>query len=59
MKPKSIRHLTKKEDPTKSRGCAFVEFDDHTQMETALRLFHHSIFNDGLSPGRKINVELT
>jgi nucleolar protein 6 len=54
VKPKSIRHLTKKEDPTKSRGCAFVEFDDYTQMESALRLFHHSLFE-----GRKINVELT
>jgi len=59
VKPKSIRHLTKKEDPSKSKGCAFVEFDDYTQMETALRLFHHSVFNDGLGPGRKINVELT
>jgi hypothetical protein len=28
-------------------------------MKTCLKLFHHSMFDDGLSAPRKINVELT
>ena len=28
-------------------------------MKTCLQLFHHSTFDDGLSPARKVNVELT
>ncbi len=28
-------------------------------MKTCLKLFHHSDFNDGISPVRKINVDLT
>jgi len=28
-------------------------------MKTCLKLFHHSMFDDGVSPPRKINVELT
>ena len=28
-------------------------------MSTCLEMFHHSMFDDGLSPARKINVELT
>jgi len=28
-------------------------------MKTCLKLFHHSMFDDGISPPRKINVELT
>lgn len=28
-------------------------------MKTCLKLYHHSIFDDGVSPPRKINVELT
>jgi nucleolar protein 6 len=59
VKPKSVRHLTQKDDPSKSKGCAFVEFDGYDHMKTALRLFHHSNFEDGQSPPRKINVELT
>ncbi|CAG8982952.1 hypothetical protein HYALB_00003530 [Hymenoscyphus albidus] len=59
VKPKSVRCLTQKEDPTKCKGCAFVEFDGYDHMKTCLKLFHHSMFNDGISPERKINVELT
>jgi nucleolar protein 6 len=57
--PSSIRNLTKKDDPTKSKGCAFVEFANYDHMKTCLKTFHHSMFNDGISPARKINVELT
>ncbi|KAI9819390.1 MAG: hypothetical protein M1826_001139 [Phylliscum demangeonii] len=58
--PTSVRHLTHKEDPSKSKGQAFLEFDGHGNMETCLRKFHHSRFAaDGNEPGRKINVELT
>ncbi|TVY48119.1 putative RNA-binding protein [Lachnellula occidentalis] len=59
VKPKSVRLLTKKEKPTESKGCAFVEFDGYDHMKTCLKLFHHSMFDDGVSPSRKINVELT
>lgn len=57
--PQSVRHLTKKEDPTKSKGCAFVEFAGYDHMKTCLKLMHHSTFDDGKSAPRKINVELT
>ncbi|KAH8667428.1 hypothetical protein BGZ60DRAFT_528730 [Tricladium varicosporioides] len=59
VKPKSIRALTQKDDPTKSKGCAFIEFDGYDHMKTCLKLLHHSVFDDGISPARKINVELT
>lgn len=59
VKPKSVRLLTKKEKPTESKGCAFVEFDGYDRMKTCLKLLHHSTFDDGISPARKINVELT
>ena len=41
------------------RGFAFIEFDNYDRMKTALKLMHHSEFNDGISKPRKINVELT
>ena len=59
VKPISVRALTKKDDPTKSKGIAFVEFDGYDHMKTCLKLLHHSMFDDGLSAPRKINVELT
>lgn len=59
MKPTSIRNITEKENPAKSKGYAFVEFEGYDHMKTCLKLFHHSTFDDGLSPPRKINVELT
>jgi nucleolar protein 6 len=55
----SVRALTQKDNPTKSKGIAFVEFEGYDHMKTCLKLFHHSMFDDGLSPARKINVELT
>ncbi|RFU28133.1 hypothetical protein B7463_g8190, partial [Scytalidium lignicola] len=59
VKPTEVRHLTQKDDPTKSKGCAFVEFEGYDHMKTCLKLYHHSMFDDGISPPRKINVELT
>ncbi|TAQ88193.1 hypothetical protein B7494_g3509 [Chlorociboria aeruginascens] len=59
VKPKSVRHLTQKDEPTKSKGAAFVEFHGYDSMKTCLKLFHHSTFDDGVSPPRKINVELS
>jgi len=59
VKPISVRHLTQKDNPTKSKGCAFVEFEGYDHMKTCLKLFHHSTFDDGVSQPRKINVELT
>ncbi len=57
--PKSIRHLTEKHDPEKSKGCAFLEFEGYDHMKACLKSFHHTIFDNGISPPRKINVELT
>ena len=58
LRPRSIRHRTVLETG-KSKGFAFLEFDGYDRMKTCLQLFHHSTFDDGLSPPRKINVELT
>jgi nucleolar protein 6 len=57
--PKSIRHLTKKDEPEKSKGCAFLEFEGYDHMKACLKSFHHSMFDDGISAPRKINVELS
>ncbi|OAF61200.1 hypothetical protein VC83_02334 [Pseudogymnoascus destructans] len=57
--PISVRNLTQKDDPTKSKGCAFVEFEGYDHMKTCLKTYHHSEFDDGKSTARKINVELT
>ncbi|KAL9116313.1 MAG: hypothetical protein Q9187_007162 [Circinaria calcarea] len=58
VQPTSVRHRTTK-DTGKSKGFAFLEFGGYDRMKTCLKLFHHSIFDDGLSPARKVNVELT
>lgn len=59
VKPASVRHLTEKENPTKSRGCAFLEFEGYDHMKTCLKQFHQSTFDDSISAPRKVNVELT
>lgn len=54
LKPASVRLLTQRDDPTQSRGIAFVEFDHYSRMRTCLAKFHHTELG-----GRRINVELT
>ena len=56
--PSSIRHSTSKETQ-QSKGFAFLEFDAADRMKTCIRLYHHSHFDDGQSPARRLNVELT
>lgn len=56
--PPSVRLLTPKastagKQPTKSKGCAFLEFSNRKALQQALEL-HHSKLD-----GRVINVELT
>ena len=58
VRPRSVRHRTQK-DTDKSKGFAFLEFDAYDRMKTCLKSYHHSNFDDGKSPSRKINVELT
>lgn len=58
IQPMSVRHNTDKATG-KSRGFAFLEFDAYDRMKTCLKLYHHSLFEDGKTEGRKINVELT
>ncbi|KAJ5152964.1 uncharacterized protein N7482_009442 [Penicillium canariense] len=57
--PANIRVATKKEAPSKCRGFAFIEFDNYDRMKTCLKLYHHSMFDDGKYPPRRMNVELT
>lgn len=54
MRPSSVRLLTERADPTRSRGVAFVEFAHAAQMRACLAKFHHTEL-----AGRRINVELT
>lgn len=72
--PSSVRHSTDK-GTGKSKGFAFLEFDNYDKMKTCLKLYHHSIFDpEGKDTagaddnaetagkkrkGRRINVELT
>lgn len=56
--PASVRVATEK-GSSKCRGFAFIEFDHYDRMKTCLKLYHHSQFDDGKSPARRINVELT
>ncbi|KAL2000131.1 hypothetical protein VTN02DRAFT_3518 [Thermoascus thermophilus] len=57
--PSSVRLATEKGSSAKCRGFAFLEFDHYDRMKTCLKLYHHSSFDDGKSPARRINVELT
>ncbi|KAK0656463.1 hypothetical protein B0T16DRAFT_310868, partial [Cercophora newfieldiana] len=59
VQPISVRLLTERDNLSKSRGIAFVEFAGYDTMKTCLEKFHHTEFNDGKSAPRKINVELT
>ncbi|KAI9795473.1 MAG: hypothetical protein M1833_007003 [Piccolia ochrophora] len=59
VRPSSVRHRTHRDEPTKSKGFAFVDFDAHDRMQACLKLLHHSRFDDGISPARKINIELS
>ncbi|KAI4258873.1 MAG: hypothetical protein LQ352_000986 [Teloschistes flavicans] len=56
--PLSVRHRCDK-DSGRSKGFAFLEFHDFDRMKTCLKALHHSSFEDGISPARMINVELT
>ncbi|KIW15992.1 hypothetical protein PV08_06043 [Exophiala spinifera] len=72
LAPTSVRMSTDK-STGRSKGFAFLEFDDYDKMKTCLKLYHHSIFDpqrqssaeakdvlsDEKSKGRRINVELT
>ncbi|KAL2112807.1 hypothetical protein VUR80DRAFT_6378 [Thermomyces stellatus] len=59
LHPTSVRCLNKRDDPTKCRGCAFVEFSSSKSIRTCLDKWHHSTFDDGISKARKINIEMT
>ncbi|KAL8798165.1 MAG: hypothetical protein Q9182_006896 [Xanthomendoza sp. 2 TL-2023] len=58
IKPASIRHRHER-ITGKSKGFAFLEFDNYDRLRTCLKTFHQSKFDDGLSPARMVNVELT
>lgn len=59
LHPSSVRLLTERDNPTKSRGIAFVEFGHFSHMKTCLAKFHHTEFTDARGQTRRINVELT
>ncbi|KZZ96886.1 RNA binding protein [Ascosphaera apis ARSEF 7405] len=58
IRPTQVRLATEK-DSKKSRGFAFVEFDNYDRMKTCLKLYHHSLLDDGKGNSRKINCELS
>ncbi|MCJ1411985.1 hypothetical protein MMC19_006077 [Ptychographa xylographoides] len=58
VQPSAVRYRISK-DTGKSKGFAFLEFDNYDRMKTCLQKYHHSNFDDGHSPARSINVELT
>lgn len=59
LSPIAVRCLKNKDDDNPCRGIAFVEFGKVWHQRTCLDKFHHSMFEDGVSPARRINVELT
>ena len=59
LSPIAVRCLKDKNSDKPCRGIAFVEFGKVWHMRTCLDKFHHSMFEDGVSAGRRINVELT
>ncbi|KAJ4147519.1 hypothetical protein LMH87_002031 [Akanthomyces muscarius] len=60
LSPIAVRCLTNKGDTKHTcKGIAFVEFAHVFQQRTCLDKFHHSMFDDGQSEARKINVELS
>ena len=58
LKPMSVRHLHDKTSG-KSKGYAFLEFNDYDRLKTCLKISHQSVFDDNISPPRLLNVELT
>ena len=69
LEPYTLRHRT---DPQtkKSKGFAFLEFENYDRMKTCLQMYHHSMFDPEDKElggkgkgtgrgGRQINVELT
>ncbi|KAI8683220.1 hypothetical protein LRP88_04806 [Fusarium phalaenopsidis] len=59
LSPIHVRCMSDPADSKPCRGFAFVEFAKVWHMRTCLDKFHHSMFEDGVSPARRINVELT
>ncbi|KAJ4310982.1 hypothetical protein N0V84_010680 [Fusarium piperis] len=59
LSPIHVRCMSDPADSKPCRGFAFVEFAKVWHMRTCLDKFHHSMFDDGVSPARRINVELT
>lgn len=69
LQPFTLRHRMEPQSK-RSKGFAFLEFENFDRMKTCLKLFHHSMFDPdekelggkgkGIGRGgRKINVELT
>jgi len=54
VKPTAVRPIFDREEPTKCKGFAFLEFEKYDRMQTCLKLYHHSSFNDGQTPARKV-----
>lgn len=56
ISPAHVRLATER-DGKKSRGFAFLEFNNYDRMKTCLKLYHHSEMGDGKTK-RRINCEL-
>ncbi|KXT06732.1 hypothetical protein AC578_8512 [Pseudocercospora eumusae] len=44
LKPYTLRHRTDRKTK-KSKGFAFLEFENYDRMKTCLKLYHHSLFD--------------
>ncbi|KAK3695905.1 hypothetical protein LTR37_018260 [Vermiconidia calcicola] len=56
LAPFNLRHRT---DPKtkKSKGFAFLEFENYDRMKTCLKLYHHSMFDPAKADGEIVVVE--
>lgn len=45
LAPFKLRHRTDPKKKNKSKGFAFLEFENYDRMKTCLKLYHHSIFD--------------
>lgn len=49
LQPFTLRHSTDK-NTSRSKGFAFIEFENYDKMKTCLKLYHHSIFDPDAVP---------
>ncbi len=56
LQPFTVRHSTDK-NTGRSKGFAFLEFENYDRMKTCLKLYHHSIFDPETQVPEKEDVD--